>query len=239
MANEIIKDEMVNENVEVVETETVETETVNETVNDEVETQYITLDEFVENVKVKDYVSVKDKRDIINLVLENCIYDDNGIYYVDFLTKHIATDYVLLDFYTDYKGTEPYDYLKEIGVFEYIEEKVDVYGDDFSNLYNIITEELTQRVNTLNSVGSVVTRKINEFVSKIPDISEVSNLLGDIPNLLKNIDPNIINIFAKELGNGTIGHQVIDKNKKRYTAEDVAKMKEILKGNKAINTDNK
>nr|DAT84958.1 MAG TPA: hypothetical protein [Caudoviricetes sp.] len=215
-----IKNEVVNENtINVNENEVKEEKTV----------EPITLDEFKAKVSCKQKTTITDKKKIIQLVIKNCIYEDNGVYYIDYLMREFVINLCMIGYYTDFEmGDLSYDYLADIGVIDYV--KDELYESDFNSLKCIIFNELEQKVNNLNSVGAVITRKFNEIIGKIPDVSELKGLIDNLPNILNSLDPSVVNAFANDLHNG----KIINKrdNEKIYNFDEI---KEIVDKNKQKN----
>ena len=223
-------EKIINEN-EVIVNENIANEEVNEVKAKN--KQPITLDEFKETVCILKHIGQYGQRAVINTLKKECIYEENGMYYIDYLNFDIAFNLAIVNFYTDFvlDDVNNYDHLDSIGVFDYIMDK----SKETYHLYNIIDKELKQKVNVLNSVGSVITRALNGFVNSMPDIAELKSVLNDLPNVLNGVDPNVLQIFSKELANGTIQNQVIDKDKSNTNRDNtygINEIKEILEANK-------
>lgn len=234
MAEKIIN-ENVNEN-ELISNESVVNEEVNEA---KVENKpLVTLDEFKKNAKFTKYIGNYAQRMIIDTVKDDCIYEKDGMYYIDYLRFDISFNLAIVSFYTDFvlDDVNNYDHLDSIGIFEYIMDKC----EETYHLYNIIDKELKQKVSVLNSVGAVITRALNGFINNIPDITELKSVLNDLPNVLNSVDPSVLQIFSKEFSNGTIQNQVIgkDKDKNKDKSKDdkkvygIDEIKKILEANK-------
>lgn len=225
MANEIIKNEVVNEN----------TTNVNENEANDIETiELITLEEFKGKVYFENTISTIEKKSIIDLVIKNCVYKDNGIYYIDYLMRDIILNLCMIDYYTDFNmGNLSYDYLNESGIVNYVKENL--HSSDFNSLQKIIVNELEQRVNYLNSIGTVIIRKLSDIIDNIPDISELKDLMGNLPNVLNNLNPAVVSAFANDLHNGKVINnkrdsekiydfnaikEIIDKNNSKENKED-------------------
>ena len=220
-----IKNEVVNEDTINVNRNEVKEERI---------TEPITLDEFKTKVNFKQKTSITDKRAIIDLVIKNCIYENDGIYYIDYLMRKLVIDLCMIGYYTDFDmGNLSYEYLDENGIIDYVEEEL--YSSDFDSLQWIIVNELDQRVNYLNSVGAVITRKLSDIIGNIPDISELKDLMGNLPNVLNNLDPAVVSAFANDLHNGKVINnkrdsekiydfnaikEIIDKNNSKENKED-------------------
>ena len=182
-----------------------------------VEIPTLTLEDFKEKVTVKERIGFLEKQALIQSVYDGCVKKDeaNGIYYIDYITLDVYSNLAMLGMYTDYyevieyANNYSYDYLDEIGIFNYV---FDIVVKDFINVKYAI-EEFETRVADLNSIGSCLYRIINEALVKLPDVKDINKLINNLPKAINKIDKDTLSIFAKELGNGTITHQVIGKNK--------------------------
>jgi hypothetical protein len=76
-----------------------------------------------------------------------------------------------------------------------------------SSLYDIY-----EKVRNWNSLGSCLYRIVDNFVKNLPDVKDINKMIKGLPKVLNGIDKDTLSIFAKELGNGTIANQVINKD---------------------------
>ena len=168
----------------------------------------LSLDELKEKIEIKNTVSVLAKQTIVNTIYNSCVKTDadNGIYYIDYIMRTVAYDFSVLEQYTNFYDVVEnaqeysYEYLKDIGVFEYVCEMVS------SNLMDIdeMIYGFIQRVNDLNSVGSVIYRLIGEGVKNMPKL-DVNKVLKEIPKVINSIDKDIIKTVVGEFKNGNGG----------------------------------
>lgn len=200
----------------VVENVTNEVEvSVNEQDNAQVDTQKvikelpkIILEEFKEKVKFKNYISISEKSEIIDLVWTNCIVKDeeNNIYYIDSVMKDVAFHLAVLRYYTDfysvYEYAEEYSYdeLAEAGIFDRIEYR----NCDIDSINDIIRFDFEERVKAMNSTGASLYRLLGGLLDKMPDANEISKTIKELPEVLNKVDPKVIEMFGKDLKNGTV-----------------------------------
>lgn len=197
----------------VVETEHTEVK-AEETV---VEIPTLTLEDFKEKVTVKERIGFLEKQALIQSVYDVCVKKDeaNGIYYIDYITLDVYSNLAMLGMYTDYyevieyANNYSYDYLDEIGIFNYV---FDIVVKDFINVKYAI-EEFETRVADLNSIGSCLYRIINETLVKLPDVKDINKLINNLPKAINKIDKGVLEVFAKEFKNGTVVNQVIGQKK--------------------------
>lgn len=194
--------EKVMENVEVMENVSVDTQ---ETVK---ELPKITLEDFKAKVKIKNYIPHASKNSIIELVWTNCVEKDeeNGVYFIDSIMRNVCFHLTVLRYYTDfyevfeYAEEYSYDELAEAGIFNGIE----YYNNDIEIIYDIIQFDFAKRVKAMNSTGSSLHRLLNGLLDKMPDVNKLGEVIQELPKVLNEVDPKVIEIFAKDLKNGTV-----------------------------------
>lgn len=204
-----MSNEKVIENVEVMEN----TEALENTVNvvaDEIVKPLpkIDLEEFKAKVKFKNYIPTSDKNVILDLVWNNCIVKDeaNGIYYIDSIMRDVAFHLAVLRYYTDfyevYEYAEEYSYdeLAEAGIFV----RIEYLNDDIDSVNDIIQFNFEERVRAMNSTGSSLHRLLGSLLDKMPDVNKLGELMQELPKVLNNVDPKVVEMFAKDLKNGTV-----------------------------------
>jgi len=203
-----MSNEKVIENVEVMENEAVEN-TENVVVNEIVkELPKITLEEFKEKVKFKNYIPLSEKNTIIDLIWNNCVVKDeaNGIYFIDSIMRDVAFHLAILRYYTDfytvfeYAEDYSYDELAEAGIFN----RIQFTNDDVDSVNDIIQFNFEERVRAMNSTGSSLHRLLGGLLDKMPDVNKLGELVQELPKILNNVDPKVIEMFAKDLKNGTV-----------------------------------
>lgn len=205
---------MAKKKVEKVEVNT-EVENV-ETVQEKI-FEPLTLEEIKEKITVKSKCTIFDKKAIVQLVENGCVEKDeiNGVFYIDELMETVSKSFGILAYYTDFNmvvedsGSYTYDYLYDCGLFDYIESQVDKKDMDIldSAIYGIY-----EKVRNLNSLGSCLYRIVDKTVKELPNMKDINKMIKGLPKVLNNIDKDTLAIFAKELGNGTIANQVINKD---------------------------
>jgi hypothetical protein len=193
-------------------------EVVNEIVNETVETvQELTLEsleDFKNNVTIYPRVGFVKKQAMVQSVYDNSVVKDeeNGVFYVDTIMSKMTFDVNMLSSYTNfyevYKNQYPYDFLNDIGVFNYVYSQIDIAD---MALVEEAVEERLMRVETLNSVGACLHRTIKEVVGKIPNAQDVGKLLNKLPKLLDKMDKEKLEIFTRELKNGNVAEYAANK----------------------------
>lgn len=171
----------------------------------------INLEEFKEKVTIKKYIPFSSKKSIVDLIYTNCVVKDeeSGIYFIDTLMQEMAYNFAILDYYTDfydvYENAREYSYdeIAEAGIFDYITDPYCDRYDDICSLDDAIYK-FDDRVKALNSTGASLHRILNGLLDKMPDVNELDKLMQDLPEVLNKVDPKVIEMFSKDLKNGTV-----------------------------------
>lgn len=171
----------------------------------------INLEEFKEKVTIKKYIPFSSKKSIVDLIYTNCVVKDeeNGIYFIDTLMKEMAYNFAILDYYTDfytvYENAREYSYdeIAEAGIFSYITDPYCDRYDDICSLDDAIYK-FDDRVKALNSTGASLYRILNGLSDKMPDVNELGKLMQELLKVLNKVDPKVIEMFSKDLKNGTV-----------------------------------
>lgn len=171
----------------------------------------INLEEFKEKVTIKKYIPFSSKKSIVDLIYTNCVVKDeeNGIYFIDTLMKEMAYNFAILDYYTDfynvYENAREYSYdeIAEAGIFSYITNQYCECYKDVGSLDDAIYR-FNDRVNALNSTGASLNRLLNGLLDKMPDVNKLDELMQELPKVLNNVDPKVIEMFSKDLKNGIV-----------------------------------
>ena len=209
---------MAKKKVEKVEvnTEVENVETVQETVQEKI-FEPLTLEEIKAKITVRSKSTILEKKAIVQLVESGCIEKDeiNGVFYMDELMEEVSKSLGILDYYTDFHTAienadhYTYDDLYECGLFDYIESQID--KKDKEMLDNAIYG-IYDKVRNWNSLGSCLYRIVDKTVKELPNMKDMNKLIKGLPKVLNGIDKDTLAVFAKELGNGTIANQVINKD---------------------------
>lgn len=185
-----------------------EVENVMEEKVETVEFVALSLDEIKDKITIKKKIGVLAKQEIVKVVYDSCVKKDdaNGVYYLDRIMGRVAYDFAVLSNYTDFYSVienapiYTYDYLDEIGLFDYVLENM---TDDIDSVSAAI-DDFESRVAALNSVGACLHRIVGEGFKNMPTMSDFRKLLKEIPKVLNSVDKDVIKTFAGEFKNGNI-----------------------------------
>lgn len=166
----------------------------------------LTLDEFKEKLIIKNKTSIAEQQMLVETVYDSCVEKDeeNGIYYIDYIMLQVAYNFSILQYYTNYyeivENTDvyTYEYLDEIGVFDYVAENTD------TGAVWVMVNDFTTRVADLNSVGCFMYRIADRFTKNMPSAKDLSKLVKSLPRAINNIDKDVLAVVAKELKDGKV-----------------------------------
>ena len=178
----------------------------------------LSLDELKEIITIKNTIGVIAKQTMVHTIYNSCVRmdADNGIYYIDYIMQSVAYYFAMLEQYTNFYDVVEnaqeysYEYLKDIGMFDYVSITV---SSDLSEVDEMVNEFVT-RVADLNSMGSFIYRIIGEGIKNMPKL-DVAKILKDIPNVINGIDKDIIKTVVGELKGGNGGKIINMANAKK------------------------
>ena len=135
-------------------------------------------------IKIKKYLPISEKQELIELVCSNAFVD--GKY--DNLLKEIAYDILITKYYTNINlpqdNSIAYDALNSCGLIYLIINSIPVSEHNFlrSNIESKIEEE-KNRINKENELAGVIKKALSTLIEKIPDMESIQKILGDFKDL--------------------------------------------------------
>lgn len=145
-------------------------------------------------IEIKPYIPVIEKKVIVERIIEGSINtDENGIVSVDYFNKLLLTEIAFINNYTNLEFSDEdtigeYDYLVENEVVKWILDKVK--SSELNFIYEMVYDELQQRVEIGNSLSNVVAVGINKLINKIPTDKDLAKLIKVAGKELKNFNPS-------------------------------------------------
>jgi len=155
------------------------------------------------DVEVKEYLSINEKGNFINEVIEYC-FDEDGLY--SSFKKDLFFDYCLVKYFTNLFDNEEFGINEDGSKYVNISERYDLIMRPDFGIFNAIYFELPQE--EISMLSEQINLEINEFKKRLESQntfnSVIKSFLGEIteqmPNLIdtvKNFDPSKL----KELQN--------------------------------------
>jgi hypothetical protein len=171
------------------------------------------------DIKVKTYLPLisktlmvlgyKEDKETTNGIVDECLYINNGIAYVNHFKKHMAIVCAIINWYTDIIIDEinipedytNYDYYLTSGLWNYVKNQM---GNEYKILLSLIDKSIEEELRKYNSIESVVSNSLNKLIDKVPTNIELKQLarmlVRDINSLNWNSIPKIKEIFETVQG---------------------------------------
>ena len=154
-------------------------------------------------VEFKKYIPTIQKDLICSEIVDKCMFDENGIKYVDMFLKDTLTSIAIIKNGTDIEFSDDMmecidelDWLLENDIMNEVSNKLNF--SIYDRIYDMIEEEKQKN----NSVGAIIAKGIDKLLSKLPDISDIEKIQGMMndPETMSKIQ-SIGNIFSGVNGN--------------------------------------
>lgn len=139
-------------------------------------------------IQINYYLPIATKQAIIEQVKLNALEEENGMVFVNPVSKYLAIRLILINFYTNIEGDYNYDELEELGVINYIDrELLNNNPTDYINLLEMIDEAIESEKERKNSLAAVLNRNLQLAISKIPDEKGIKRIIAYAPKHLNKI----------------------------------------------------
>ena len=146
-------------------------------------------------LEVKNYIPIKEKKDLIDNIIEKCIYFENGTFRIDSIDSYIYFTMLTIDAYTNIEIDdieECFDTLSESGLMPIVIASLGQEYQDVQTFLNMKRNEIMEN----NSVEMQVAKFFESALETVGDFSE------GIMEVLKNVNIdnesviNAINMFV-------------------------------------------
>jgi hypothetical protein len=163
-------------------------------------------------INVESYVPLLTKRQIVKFVTNHCLLfdEETGLIENDIilqeLTTYIAqalycTDIDLDELFDEVENDdgeivynlnlgnalEAYDLMKKEKIDEYIHKKITNDYEGYDDTCDLIVSEIQQQLSVKNSVSAVLSKAINKLIVKIPEVSEMREVLKELPTQIASL----------------------------------------------------
>lgn len=143
-------------------------------------------------IEIRNYLPIAEKKLMVDKIIEDCLdYNNDGLLKVNFVNKKIAIDLAFLLNYTSIELNgenfiDDYDFLDMNNVFDSIR---DAIGDkEVCLIYDLIDEEIDQRIRLENSFEAILKKGINALIEKLPTDKQIKSLAKSLARDLKNFN---------------------------------------------------
>ncbi len=146
-------------------------------------------------LEVKRYLPFVMKTMFINDMVVSCIYEnEKNMKVIDFSQKKLCFDiYILRDYagieFDQDEVIEQYDYLKQNGIINYVYDIID-NKNDLDELTIMVNDTLQQEIQTNNSFEGVLSKGIQDLISKIPESGKIDKWMKSTVKAIKDFDPS-------------------------------------------------
>lgn len=141
---------------------------------------------------VKKYISIKKKKNLVDKIIEKCIYFENGTFRIDAIDSYIYFTMLTIDTYTNLEidsAEECFDMLSEAGLMKIVISALGQEYNDVQTLLNMKRNEILEN----NSLEMQLGKLFDGILDKVGDLN---NTLIDLLNGL-NIDKNSVMKIAQ------------------------------------------
>ena len=131
-------------------------------------------------LEVKEYIGIKDKKELINSIISECILYSNGVYKFDEIEKYICFTMKTIEAYTNLELSDDmeadYDVLCEEGLLDTV---IGCFKSEYDAV-SILLQMRTDYFLSENTIQVQIGRIADELLEKIQDMA--SNIMNSMEN---------------------------------------------------------
>ena len=147
----------------------------------------------VKTLEVKDYLSIKQKKELIDYIVNDCILYENGVFKFDNIDKYICFTMRTIAAYTNLELSddmeEDYNTLYEARLLDVI---ISTFKKEYDDV-NVLLQMKCEYILSGNSIEAQVGKFLNGLLEKIDDFANVLN------NKFGDFDINKLPVSKEEL----------------------------------------
>lgn len=145
---------------------------------------------------VKKYISIKDKKELVDKIIDKCIYYTDGTFSIDGIDCYMYFTMYTIDAYTNLEIDDvemAFDALSESGLLPVVIGALGQEYQDVNTFLNMKRDEILDN----NSVEKQIGRLFDDVLYKVGDFSD--GIIGTLNELNINKDTvmNIVKMFIK------------------------------------------
>ena len=153
-------------------------------------------------LEVKEYMSIKDKKQLVQNIINECILYDNGVFKFNDIDKYINFTMMTIAAYTNIELSddveEDYDMLCSNKLLDFV---VGTFNSEYDNV-NVLLQMQCDYVLSDNNVEAQVGRFLNDVLVKVDEVANsVANKVDSIDLSKISIDGNklakVLSLFNK------------------------------------------
>jgi hypothetical protein len=149
------------------------------------------------------YLSIAMKQQLVNEICLNCIVQDTesgNMHILDYIAKELWLTSSLITFYTDIELDKvDLDELMADGTVAKIMRKIP--QSEIAFIETALEHKIQSTLANENSLSSVVNKFLDGLLNRIPDGTQMEDILAKIPETLGKLDPKNMAILKSALGN--------------------------------------
>lgn len=149
----------------------------------------------------EDYIPIVKKRDVINQIVESSLETINGHKCINPFGYELAKTLYTILLYTNIENDieeDSYDLIIEKRILKFIKGLLDKDEDsraDYKLFEYLLDDAIYNEKTSYNDFTAMISRNIENLISKIPDSKEMSKLLTKLPKALEKISPENLQII--------------------------------------------
>lgn len=145
-------------------------------------------------LEVKEYLSIKEKKNLVNDIINECILYEDGVYKFDDTDKYICFIMKTIEAYTNLELSddieEDYDMLCKSKMFEQI---ISIFKTEYDEV-NILLQMKCDYILSENNIEIQVGRFLNGIMDKLDDFVDILKLkIGDFDMSKLPVSKNELN----------------------------------------------
>lgn len=159
------------------------------------ETQVLSLVQ--KQLEVKKYISIKEKKDLVDKIIEKCIYYENGTFRIDAIDSYIYFVMFTIDAYTNLEiddVEECFDVLSESGLMPVV---IAALGQEFQDVQTFLNMKRNEILEN-NSIEMQLGKLFESVLDKVSDFSDTLIKSLDGLNIDKNSVMKLMQMFVQK-----------------------------------------
>jgi len=145
-------------------------------------------------IETKKYIGIKEKKVLIEDIINSCILYEDGVYKFDDIDKYIAFTMKTIEAYTNLEMSNDiendYDILCEAGLLNAV---IDTFGGEYENV-NLLLQMRTDYILSSNNIEAQFGKFLTNILDKVDDLS------GALSNAVSNFDLKNLHIKMEDIG---------------------------------------
>ena len=131
-------------------------------------------------LEVKSYLSIKEKKNLVESIVNECVLYDEGVFKFDEIEKYVCFTMRVIEAYTNLELSDDlevdYDLLCESGLLDIV---IATFKKEYDEV-NILLQMRCEYILSSNNIEAQFGKFLNNILDKIDDISDVLvNKVGD------------------------------------------------------------